>query len=305
MILFFNLNFYFLLLLIFFYFFDSDGCEAVVKLEDLQKHIRNCNYHPNAEIICDKGCNIKMSRHEYNTTTCLDHHKAEIEQLFASACSEESNYPMTTEDDNALKLIDEYILQQCDVMDVVEDKKWHVFHNMKESADTEDNSNILECDNKSPYAFAQSFSCLDTTNSFFRIKIVNLDCVKYIAIGVTSKGHPIDKLPGLHMGSLGYDSLGDFIVGNKSKNLDLQWKVGDIIECGIKFPSNCTNDSRTDGAMLYFSRNKKIVAEESIKMPSDGYFPTIYMYEGIVGSMWGSGNAWSSNTSAKVKYFTN
>lgn len=290
----------------FLYFSDEDGCRAIVTLENLPEHVDTCNYDPNAEIVCDRGCNLTMLRHEYNASSCLEHQKAEIDKVFARTFSR--SRPNHQGEDDVFNLIDEIILdnwEEVDMdIDVVKDAKWQVFHNMKESADQDDQSNILECDTKSCYAFAQSFSFLETTKPYFRIEIVNLDCVKYVAIGLTSKDHPIDKIPGLHTGSLGYDNTGDLIVHNKCKNVDLRWKVGDIIECGIKFPSNFTNDGST-GVTLYFSRNKKLIAEENVKMPIDGFLPTVYMYEGIVGSMLGSGNVWSSNTSTKVKYFNN
>lgn len=56
-----------------FFLLEPKGCEAVVKLEHLKQHIIVCEYNPKGEIVCDKGCNLKITRLEYQVNDCLTH----------------------------------------------------------------------------------------------------------------------------------------------------------------------------------------------------------------------------------------
>lgn len=67
---------------------DLQGCEVIVELVHLQDHLASCKYNPNSEVICDKGCNMKMRGHVYQTHNCLtylvnlmSHQKQEIRNL--------------------------------------------------------------------------------------------------------------------------------------------------------------------------------------------------------------------------------
>lgn len=60
---------------------DPKGCEASIPMEHLQSHAASCKYSPKAETICDKGCNIKMLRRDYEESDCRDHVQAEIDKL--------------------------------------------------------------------------------------------------------------------------------------------------------------------------------------------------------------------------------
>lgn len=42
-------------------------------LERLQHHLTECDFNPNAEVICDKGCNIKITQDEYEASNCFTH----------------------------------------------------------------------------------------------------------------------------------------------------------------------------------------------------------------------------------------
>lgn len=180
--------------------------------------------------------------------------------------------------------------------------KWQELCNIKIHDDQTDH--ILEVKNKSSYAFAQSVCALEPANPRFKIELLNFDHYKYIAVGFSCKGHDIDKIPGLHGQSVGFDSSGDLMVDKKSKKVGEQWKVGDVIECGIKFPTNYTSNGSNVRVKIYFTRNEQLVAETKLLMPENGYFPTVYMFEGVTGGWWHSGEAMNMlGTSTKVKYF--
>lgn len=42
-------------------------------MEQLQNHLTECVFSPNSEMICDKGCNIKITRGEYEGENCFTH----------------------------------------------------------------------------------------------------------------------------------------------------------------------------------------------------------------------------------------
>lgn len=180
--------------------------------------------------------------------------------------------------------------------------KWQELYNTKIHSDRTDH--ILEVEDKSSHGFAQSFCALEPDSPRFKIKLLNFDHFKYIAVGLSCKGHRSDKLPGLYEQSVGYDSSGDLIVDKKSKKVGAQWKVGDVIECGIKFPNNFTSNESNVRVKIYFTRNEQLVAETKLLMPGNGYFPTVYMFEGVTGGWWHNGEAVNMlGTSTKVKYF--
>lgn len=144
------------------YVSEQQGCETVVQLEHLQTHIINCTRNPNAEVVCDKGCNLKMRLHEYETHNCLTQISSrliqrdlEISRLNAlTTCLEEENRQLNDElnrqreenkqinDANRrLRLqINQFLL------------KWQRSENIKFSGEAFD---VLETDNKSRTVFAQ------------------------------------------------------------------------------------------------------------------------------------------------------
>lgn len=165
---------------------------------------------------------------------------------------------------------------------------------------------ILEVEGEPIHAFAQSFSTLEPSNPSFKIKILNFEYSKYMAVGLSSKGHPSDKIPGLYPNSIGYDSTGDLVNDRKSNKVGNEWKVSDVIECGIKFPKDFINTENTK-VKIYFKKNEQLISETSLRMPKDSYFPTIYIFEGVSGRWWESGatNCMTSSggTTTRVKYF--
>lgn len=44
-----------------------------MRLDNLQNHRVACYYNPDAEVTCDKGCNLKLTRREYQDVDCREH----------------------------------------------------------------------------------------------------------------------------------------------------------------------------------------------------------------------------------------
>ncbi|CAG2163935.1 unnamed protein product [Oppiella nova] len=50
--------------------FATDGCQTIVALEALDKHVNDCYYNPKKRIACMKGCDKWMTREELKTHNC-------------------------------------------------------------------------------------------------------------------------------------------------------------------------------------------------------------------------------------------
>lgn len=258
-------------------------------LEYLQDHSARCEFNPNANFVCAKDYNIQ---HELYQRSILSDRKSNLR-----AKPERLNHKMMGQQ----KTSNSGDMQILDATIFTIPSKWQELCNLKLSSD--EDGQVLEVEGQSLHAFAQSTSVLGPTNPHFKIKLMNFDHFKYMAVGFSSKGHLTDQVPGLYEQSMGYDSTGDLIANNISKKVGMEWKVGDVIECGIKYPDNFV-DNRRVNVKLYFKRNEQFVAETKVLMPTGGYFPTIYMFEGVLGSWWENGTIEKmSGTNTRVKFY--
>lgn len=89
-------------------FSEPKGCLTILPLEQLQQHLTKCLFNPDAEVICDKGCNIKMTRHKYEVTNCFTH--------FASHQQEQFDKITSRQRDEITKLCEEVGLQRENIM---------------------------------------------------------------------------------------------------------------------------------------------------------------------------------------------
>src|ERR1700761_1119345 len=48
----------------------EDGCQTIVSLESLEKHVNDCFYNPKKRLICQKGCEKWMTREELKSHNC-------------------------------------------------------------------------------------------------------------------------------------------------------------------------------------------------------------------------------------------
>lgn len=166
-----------------------------------------------------------------------------------------------------INLLQQQIIQLNDEMHRVEvPLNWQVCSKIKISFD---HPNVLEVLGDSSSGLAQSAYPLDSTTPCFKVQILYGVSV----IGLTRKERTATT--GFRHMSLGYSS-GRIWVDADDEVAGVNWKNGDIIECGIKFPNNFVNDG-TMYVEVYFCLNRKLVACKLYKMPTDGLYPTCYM----------------------------
>lgn len=289
---------------------EPDGCEKIIKLEHLKNHQTNCEYSPNL-IVCDKGCNLTVKRCEYqldciehladrsrsqdekfcsivyalNDHQCqemitlnaeVNHLQAQVSKLSRNLISQQK---LITKLNGEIKRIrpddDDAIRKQSNTP--IRIPQWQKSFNVKTSTDQ---PNILNFGHNPGSAFAQSLHPLNKENRCFKTQLLSNcghDSIA-ICIGLTQKCHPIDIPPGHSDGSIGYRCCGTLYYDKCESISSTACKVNDIIECGIKFSKNFFNDG-CHSVLVYFSRNGKAFMKKVIRMPVDGLFPTIFMFD--------------------------
>lgn len=255
-------------------------------LENLEPHLNSCMYKPDMIVVCDKGCNLSMTRLEYQKS-CFEHLTTFLTDKFEKEMDEMKNH---------IEELHVLIRRQGEAMErlvartprVMPQKlTWKRIYNMNLSSDE---PSILEPlnTNRFSWAFVQ-FTKLEASMSF-RIQVMNITDKEYVVIGLAHSNN-FDELPGHRVGSIGYYSRGEVVVNGKAKVGLQKWKNGDVIECGILIPNNSLMAEFKVGE-VYFSINHAIVAKKKMKVPTDGFFPTIRM-----GSF--------GNSVPKVEYLNN
>ncbi|XP_037050084.1 uncharacterized protein LOC119084270 [Bradysia coprophila] len=158
--------------------------------------------------------------------------------------------------------------------------QWKLIYNMKVEV------HVMEVKDECFNGLAQALSPTCPADPSFKVKLVDFDPLKYVAVGLGCVDHQREKIPGLFGKSIGFDSAGDVIYGGISTRLSPKWYDGDVIECGIRYPDNARNST---SVKVYFCRNGQLITEKKIPLPAGGYFPTMYSFEGIAGSWWDKG----------------
>lgn len=285
-------------------FLESVGCKSSIQLEHLQDHLHKCLYNPNSEVICDKGCNMKMTRREYEVNNCFTHllnivncqkddfqntivrQKEQIAKLSDEVSQQRAELAKLNDEvcrlrgqakySNNVSSNQQWELPKLFDKSKISTPKWQVCLNLK-NLKTYFHQEILEFGGNSGTAFAQLFHSLEQSYPHFKIKLLNEGAHNSIAIGLTRKGHPTYEAPGNYDHSIGYRCSGEVFVNKKCQKVGQEWKCGDVIECGIIFPSNFTycGNNRIE---FYFSINEQLVMKNVFEMPQDGFFPTIFMW---------------------------
>lgn len=297
-------------------------------------HLAHCEYSSNLEIVCDKGCNLKVKRSEY-ISNCFVHlvdrlsrqeetffkitHALDAQnQQEVTSLNEEVNRLQVqviklsrnvTSQQKLITKLDKEVkrlrLQSVNSVNLVKHQggeiekfddvsttlvqttpkvipQWQKCFNMSISIDQ---PNILEFGINSGSAFAQSLYPLNQANTCFKIQILS-DCGLNsigIGIGLTQKGHPTDVPPGHSEGSIGYRCCGKLLYDKSESVTSNACKVNDIIECGVKFPKNYIKKG-SYSVVVYFAKNSASFLKKLIRMPFDGLFPTIYMFDIHLGT---------------------
>lgn len=249
-----------------------------------------------SEVICDKGCNMKMARREYEGNNCFIHlanlvsrQGEEITKLNDVVGRQVKEITELNDGLNRarcqLKSSENVVIRQQQELQSLTlynkppNSHWGIL-DMKISLGQ---SHVLECDDKNNSAAAKLVHPLEPSNSSFKIQILNTS--GKIGIGLTRKGLPTYNAPLFIEGSVGCFSNGSVSLDGKWQKTLKEWRNGDIIECGIKFPNNFMNDG-TKSVDVYFSVNEGKVFKKDMEMPQGGFFPSIYISKGEKVKYW-------------------
>lgn len=287
-----------------------------MKLENLLEHIKSCEYNTDAELVCDKGCNLTMTRRDYLTSNCSLHLKREVVRLGRHLSFHRKRFEglanclygriQTLTDEvnrhSAEKLIlenvirrqqQEFAAQKLQLENVVRRQhqeitrnrvsntdplKWQICHNMNV-----DDKNILKIDdyNATTFAFVQSYYPLQPAKPHFQIQLLNStenSSVQrnLIWIGLTRRGQRIVRTP--EEGSIACIWNGRIQANEERVQYNTsRWENGDRIKLGIKFPNNFASEGNYM-AVLCVHKNEKSLFEKRIGVPKDGLFPTVCIY---------------------------
>lgn len=207
---------------------------------------------------------MTITRQEYKTNNCFSHlgnrinsQENEIKKLRAELSEQKEHFE---------RIINASGSKSSSI--VYTPLKWLVCYNTKI-----EEPNILKVNNPSTFGFVQSDNFLETTKSSFKVHLSGTKHWRHLIwIGLTRRGHRSDRDP--ERGSIVYCGGGLVIADTENIPMGPEWKDGDVIECGIKFPKNFINDGNHN-APVYFHRNDELVFVKPFQIPRDGLFPTI------------------------------
>lgn len=229
-----------------------------------------------------------MNRREYEINNCFSYlanrvsvQEMEIKNLRQEFCDQKDHFDgIVNSLQEAIKKLNDDVSHQLRDITVPSDKinnsfrsvEWQLSDNVKM-----DEKYVLTVDEPSIFGFVQLAYALVPTKPSFKIYLLDSDnwSSQLIWIGLTPNGHPITLTA--KVGSIIYRAIGSVDVVGENINTTPKWKVGDIIECGIKFPTNFINDGE-HSASVYFSNNERIIFEKPFTIPKDGLFPTIRLF---------------------------
>lgn len=255
----------------------------------------------NSEIICDKGCNMKITRREYEINNCFSHLANRVsaqekeneklrhdlhEQLKHKLYDQKEQFKqiLTCQQEEITKLNNEVSRQRSQLehfestMSYQQHQterlmgkskillKFQVCRNVKI-----EESNILKVVDPLRFGFVKAEYPLEPTSGFFKVHILGIDN-EYTAansIGLNSENWLLPI-------SISYRGNGSLHVNRMTFNDKPKWNVGDIIECGIKFRKNFMNNGN-HSETVYISQNEKIIFQQSFTIPQDGVFPIIHL----------------------------
>lgn len=248
-----------------------------MKLENLQQHLNSCQYDPNnSEIVCDKGCNLKMTRREYEYNNCTHHLLNRVssleEQIRKLNMKTNARVSVNASNDNTLPM-------------------WRTCYNM---FFTVDQSNYILKGHRAGgdgLPTVQSNYSLTPENSSFKVK---LDVGTYSFIGLTRKKYKENRWDNIYQADesifmLFHSGGGEVHLCHNSKveKISIESSIDSIFECGITFPYDF-DSNRDNNVEVYYSSNNVTLVRKVIVMPPDGLYPTVHLLSGF-----------------SAKYFTN
>lgn len=240
-----------------------------MKLENLQAHLNSCQYDPNySGIVCDKGCNLMITRREYECNNCMQHLLNRVSSL-EEKLNEKTKHSLTASvnaptDNTALHA-----------------QMWRTNRNM---FITMDESNYILKGHKADGNFwptAQANYSLTSENSSFKVKMglsgfVGLTRKEY---GIESSDDSINARDGsifAYFNSF-YNKI-DLYHNHETVTI-CKIPSGGVFECGITLPYDF-DSNRDNNVEVYFSSNNVTHLRRVIKMPREGLYPTIILLQG-------------------------
>lgn len=236
-------------------FLDEKGCKTTIKLENLEQHVSVCEYNLNASVVCDKGCNLPITRQQYQENNCFSHLANEVKTL-------------RHEFSNELRFI---LLS--------DPPQWQVIQNMIT------NIHKLQVGSQGGgLSYAQSAHALTTTNSAFKIYYSNStveECVKTnFYVGLTLEGCFRESMFAFKKTNKQWiKELQNGADKDKHFLRCLKCRIGDVIECRIAFPQAfnvITSDGNSISPVCLYV-NQKLIFKKVLKIPTNGFFPTIIL----------------------------
>lgn len=242
---------------------EPKGCQTILPLGLLQGHLTNCTFHPNFQVVCNKGCNMMMARSEYENHNCFLRQQDEIAKLQREICRQQ---------DEIVKL------KQTNILTV---PHWPINVNMQISARQ---TNVLEISGNSSRALAQLANHLTSKTSFFQILILDISAFDVIEIALASSSYITDFGTMLAERTIGYNSDGKVLTDRGTTPQDANnqmsnyWEKGDTIKCGVQFQNS---DNMCKSIEVSFYKNQKFVAKKDVNPYPDAVadlFPTIDIF---------------------------
>uniref|UniRef100_A0A1B6GLK8 B30.2/SPRY domain-containing protein n=1 Tax=Cuerna arida TaxID=1464854 RepID=A0A1B6GLK8_9HEMI len=183
------------------------------------------------------------------------------------------------------------------------EEDWYCLH------DVTLNGQILEYNGQGTsildVGLAQAKQPLNTTSHYFEIEIVDPGENCFIAIGLTEKDYPKNRLPGWDKGSIAYhaDDGKVFIGCGVGEKFGPKCYKGDTMGCGISFPvplnqrthnlsleeskrqhevrnERASQDVKINGSdfvEVFFTKNGTMVGVRRVLLPFGGFLPSIGM----------------------------
>lgn len=273
------------------------------------EHVKSCEYNADAEIVCDQGCQLKVTRTEYIQNDCLTHSKHEMVKLNRRIVFQKKRFEglanslydritKLNEDlnsvraqcrtqkeqyENVIKRQQQQILELRCNRRTIGPLKWQICHNLNF-----DDANNLKIDDysSSTFAFGQSYHCLTPARNHFQIKLAkSVENAPMLTIstwiGLTRKGQMANRNPAT--GAICFIWNGRIQMDHECIANGPMWEEGDTIKLGIKFRDSeeRVRDEREGKAshdMVCLHRNEKLVFERRFPIPREGYFPAICIY---------------------------
>lgn len=221
----------------------------------MEQHVRVCEYNLHASVVCDKGCNLDMTRQQYQENNCFSHLANEVKAL-------------RHEFSNELRFI---LLS--------DPPQWQVIQNMIT------NIHKLQVGSQvGGLSYAQSAHALTPTKSVFKIYYSTVEeCVNIntnIYVGLTLEGYFRESMfASKKTNEQRLNDLRNSVDKDKHFLHCLKCQIGDVIECRIAFPLDfkvITNDGN-HSAPVYLYVNQNLIFKKVFEIPINGFFPTIIL----------------------------